>query len=114
DTVCFYGDPALDARIAKGRITMLPAVYQPSRKTLKLALRLNKDERKGAVWFRLPGSWTYDVNALEADEALGKPDLCVDNMIRFPNANLTKADTYTLILRQAQPQRAPDCEACLD
>lgn len=114
DTVCFYGDPALDARIAEGRITMLPAVYKPSRKTLKLALRLNKDERKGAVWFRLPGSWTYDVASLEADEALGKPDLCVDNMIRFPNANLTKAGTYTLLLRQAQPQRAPDCEACLD
>jgi zinc protease len=112
DLVCFYGDPALDARIAKGRLTVEAPSYHPESQTLTLAIRLNKDERKGAVWFRLPGSWTYDRETMDVAEALGEPDLCLDNMIRFPNANLTKKGLYKVVLRKASEMNAPPCAAC--
>ena len=77
DVVCFYGDPALDARIADGRWKMCP------------------------IWVRLPGSWAYDPAAIEAPEALGKPDLTLDNMIRFPNAKPVSSDIYHIQIHGA-------------
>lgn len=103
DTVCFYGDPALNARIADGRFTVEPSVYHKTQQTLLLSVRLNRGERKGAIWFRLPGSWTYTPEQVKASEELGEPDLCLDNMIRFPNATLTKRGTYTVTIEQALP-----------
>lgn len=112
DTVCFYGDPALNARITNGRITVLSPVYHSMKKELRLTLRMEKGERKGAVWFRLPGDWTYDPAQLTASEALGKPDLCLDNMIRFPNADLKAGQTYTVVLNNSRPAGAEACPHC--
>ncbi len=112
DTVCFYGDPALDARIANGRFTVLPPIYHAQEQELLLTLRANKDERKGAAWFRLPDSWKYDATQLIASEALGTPDICLDNMIRFPNADLKAGNTYTVTLRNAMPEKMKPCPQC--
>lgn len=112
DTVCFYGDPALDARIVNSRFTQLPFTYDPDDKTLTLTMKLNKGERKGAIWFRLPGSWSYDKENIIVPEALGKPDLCLDNMIRFPEANLTQTGTYRVVLQAAIDLTQPPCEIC--
>ena len=94
DVVCFYGDPALDARIANGRWT----VEQPKMDGEALVLTLHAKEgvRDGTVWVRLPGSWAYAPAVLQASEALGKPDLTLDNMIRFPNAKPVAGETYVI------------------
>lgn len=101
DVVCFYGDPALDARIADGRWRVLPPSFVPerSRGTLTLSAEAREGARDGAVWFRLPGSWEYD--SVEADPALGKPDLRLDNMIRFPDAKPKAGETYAVRLSHA-------------
>ena len=94
DVVCFYGDPALDARIANGRWT----VEQPKMDGEALVLTLHAKEgvRDGTVWVRLPGSWAYAPAVLKASEALGQPDLTLDNMIRFPNAKPVAGETYVI------------------
>ena len=104
DTVCFYGDPALDSRIANGRFAILPPIYHKQKKELLLTLNALKTNRKGAIWFRLPGNWRYDTAQIVASEALGKPDLCLDNMIRFPDADLKADNTYTVMLKEATPE----------
>ena len=94
DVVCFYGDPALDARIANGRWT----VEQPKMDGEALVLTLHAKEgvRDGTVWVRLPGSWAYAPAVLKASESLGQPDLTLDNMIRFPNAKPVAGETYVV------------------
>ena len=94
DVVCFYGDPALDARIANGRWT----VEQPKMDGEALVLTLHAKEgvRDGTVWVRLPGSWAYAPAVLKASESLGQPDLTLDNMIRFPNAKPVAGETYVI------------------
>ncbi len=112
DTVCFYGDPALNARIAEGRFKVLPPVYRPAKKELTLSLYSATATREGAVWFRLPGDWIYAPENIIASEALGQPDLCLDNMIRFPNAKVTPDQVYTVTITPAQRvgDTCPDCE----
>lgn len=97
DVVCFYGDPALDARIADGRWHILPPALSAG--ALILSAEAREGVREGAVWFRLPGSWEY--GAVEADPALGAPDLTLDNMLRFPNARPKAGSTYTVRLTNA-------------
>lgn len=97
DVVCFYGDPALDARIADGRWTVLPPLVEDGALTLRV--RANPGVReKSTVWVRLPGSWRYDPAAAEVPEALGKADLLLDNMIRIPDATPSAGETYTIRL----------------
>ena len=48
------------------------------------------------MWLRLPGSWAYAPAAIEASDALGAPDLTLDNMIRFPAAAPKAGETYTV------------------
>jgi hypothetical protein len=112
DTVCFYGDPALDARIADGRFKVLPPIYRPAKKELTLSLYSATATREGAVWFRLPGDWIYAPENIIASEALGQPDLCLDNMIRFPNAKVTPDQVYTVTITPAQRvgDTCQDCE----
>ena len=112
DVVCFYGDPALETRIADGRFTVFPAAYHPVEQTLTLTVKMNRGERTGALWLRLPGSWTYDRKNILASEALGVPDLLLDNMIRFPEAALKAGDLCTVTLRNAQEHHAQPCQAC--
>ena len=100
DVVAFYGDPALDARIADGRWRALPPTLADDG-ALVLAAEARTGAREGAVWFRLPGSWAYDPATLEASPALGKPDLTLDNMIRFPAAKPRAGETYTVRLPAA-------------
>ena len=99
DVVCFYGDPALDARIANGRWT----VEQPKMDGEALVLTLHAKEgvRDGTVWVRLPGSWAYAPAVLKASESLGQPDLTLDNMIRFPNAKPVSGDIYHIQIHGA-------------
>lgn len=94
DVVCFYGDPALDARIANGRWT----VEQPKMDGEALVLTLHAKEgvRDDTVWVRLPGSWAYAPAVFQASESLGQPDLTLDNMIRFPNAKPVAGETYVV------------------
>ncbi len=112
DTVCFYGDPALDARIADGRWHVSPPTFVPGKKgstaggTLTLSLRAGEGVREGTVWLRLPGSWTYEDWASRFSPELGKPDLCLDNMIRFPNAKPKAGETYTVRLGRAKRKGA--------
>ena len=94
DVVCFYGDPALDARIADGRWTVDRPVLDGD--ALVLTLHANAGVRNGTVWVRLPGSWAYASAVLKASEALGQPDLTLDNMIRFPNAKPVAGETYVV------------------
>lgn len=93
DVVCFYGDPALDARIADGRWEVDPP-HVDGAGALILTLHAEDGVRDGTVWVRLPGSWAYAPAVLQAPEALGKPDLTLDNMIRFPNAKPVAGETY--------------------
>lgn len=93
DVVCFYGDPALDARIADGRWEVDPP-HVDGAGALVLTLHAEDGVRDGTVWVRLPGSWAYAPAVLQAPEALGKPDLTLDNMIRFPNAKPVAGETY--------------------
>lgn len=108
DTVCFYGDPALDARIANGPYTLLP----PTREGDQLILRLKVAEgaQDGPLWLRLPGSWTYGATPALNKTFLpfGEPDLTLDNLLRFPNARLSLAagETLEVRLRNAQPKGA--------
>lgn len=102
DVVCFYGDPALDARIANGRWRILPPALSAG--TLTLSAEAREGVREGAVWFRLPGSWSYA--EVEADPALGAPDLTLDNMLRFPNAKPKAGTTYTVRLKGAKRKGA--------
>ncbi len=111
DVVCFYGDPALDTHIAKGRFKVLPPAYDPMAQELTLTLRSDSAKRDGAVWFRLPGSWEYNTATIEASNALGQPDLCLDNMIRFPEAKVTPGKTYTVTLKAAK-RFNDNCPAC--
>ena len=98
DVVCFYGDPALDARIADGRWAVRPP-YVDSDGALVLTVEARPGVRaRDAVWLRLPGSWAYDPAAVEASEALGEPDLALDNMLRFPAAAPKAGDVYTVRL----------------
>lgn len=106
DVVCFYGDPALETRIAEGKFSVLPPAYDAKAETLTLTVRLNKGERKGAVWFRLPGAWEYDAETLIASDALGRPDVCLENMVRFPHAELREEGNYAVTLHKARPMRA--------
>lgn len=106
DTVCFYGDPALNARIADGRWRVLPPTFTPEGTlgTLTLTLQARPGVRDGTVWLRLPGSWNY--GTVEADPALGKCDLRLDNMLRFPNAKPKAGETYTVRLARAERKGA--------
>ena len=97
DVVCFYGDPALDARIADGRWRVLPRRLDAAG-ALVLTLEARPGVRPGTVWVRLPGSWAYDPAAAEASDALGTPDLALDNMIRFPAAKPAAGETYAIVL----------------
>ena len=92
DVVCFYGDPALDARIADGRWTVEQPVMDGE--ALVFTLSAHEGVRDGTIWVRLPGSWAYAPAVLQASEALGKPDLTLDNMIRFPNAKPVAGEIY--------------------
>ncbi len=102
DTVCFYGDPALDARIAEGRWHVAPPrlTIEDGRPTLSLTAEPQAGVREGTVWFRLPGSWHF--TGLEADPALGEPDLVLDNMIRFPKATPVAGQPVVVRLRCAK------------
>ncbi len=97
DTVCFYGDPALEARVAHGRFRAIP----PELTAEELCLRAEvlSGAQDGAVWFRLPGSWSFDADALMASPELGTPDLVTDNFIRFPSARCAAAQGKTLTVR---------------
>lgn len=99
DSVAFFGDPALKTVIANGRLTVHAPVYENG--DLTLSLTANEGVRKGPVWFRLPGSWTYAEEDVIADEALGKPTLALDNIIRFPEVQLTPGQTYTVKIQKA-------------
>jgi hypothetical protein len=112
DTVCFYGDPALEARIANGRFKVLPPVYHPAKQTLTLSLYSVSAQREGAVWFRLPGDWAYAPENVVASEALGTPDLCLDNMIRFPNAKVSPDEVYSVTINSVQRtgDQCPECD----
>ena len=108
DTVCFYGDPALNARIANGPYTLLP----PTREGDKLILRLEvaQGATDGPIWLRLPGSWTYGKTAPTPGKTLlatGDCDLALDNLLRFPNARLSLAagETLQITLANAHPKR---------
>ena len=100
DVVCFYGDPALDARIADGRWEVLPPALEGD--TLVLSVKAKAGARKGTVWLRLPGSWTY--GKPEASAGLGQPDLELDNMLRFPEADPVEGEVYTVRLPGAVRQ----------
>ena len=99
DTVAFYGDPALDARIANGRYEVLPAKLEEGNLTLGVKATELAQSGERTLWLRLPGSWSYD--EVQPDPALGTPDLALDNMIRFPKANLAPGETATLRLTHA-------------
>lgn len=94
DVVCFYGDPALEARIADGRWKMLPPQVRSG--VLELGAEAREGVTDGAVWFRFPCSWDYDPAAVIASPELGKPDLTLDNLIRFPNAKPVAGTRYTV------------------
>ena len=96
DVVAFYGDPALDARIADGRWAVF-SPYIDSDGALVLTAEARPGVRgRDTVWLRLPGSWAYAPAAIEASDALGAPDLTLDNMIRFPAAAPKAGETYTV------------------
>ena len=90
---CSPGAPALDARVADGRWEVDPP-HVDGAGALVLTLHAEDGVRDGTVWVRLPGSWAYAPAVLQAPEALGKPDLTLDNMIRFPNAKPVAGETY--------------------
>lgn len=106
DVVCFYGDPALDARISDGRWCVLPPQHSAGDATLTLSAKAREGVRDGAVWFRLPGSWDYSRAKVEADPALGEPDLCLDNMMRFPNAKPKAGEVYAVRVAGAKRKGA--------
>ncbi len=94
DTVCFYGDPALQTRIADGRFVIHSSVLDGD--TLILSMTPQATAKDGVVWFRLPGSWTYDIASISTSPELGKPDLMLDNVLRFPQAKVSSATGKTL------------------
>lgn len=102
DVVCFYGDPGMEARVADGRFKKLPASLEGD--TLTLSAEVREGARDGTLWFRLPGSWTYDPAELKASPALGTPDLALDNILRFPNAKASTAigETLTITIPHAK------------
>lgn len=113
DTVCFYGNPALDARIAGGPYTLLPPRYDAQSQVLTLSLQVAEGATDGALWLRLPGSWTYGCEASPSPGksllATGEADLALDNLLRFPNARLSLAAGQTLEVRllNAKPKGTP-------
>ncbi len=109
DTVCFYGDPALDARIAAGRLKLINMTgIEMGCESYGIILR---DEVKdGVIWVRLQRSTNYDINDIFASPELGQPDLALDNMIRFPNAKLsalTPGSTLVVTLKK-RPNNGTD------
>ncbi len=85
DTVCFYGDPALDARLVWNRFR--PLEWCETEDAWEMTLLVYNEAKEGPVWIRLPASIDYDADAVDASEALGRPDLALDNMLRFPKAD---------------------------
>ncbi|MEG2414345.1 MAG: hypothetical protein RSB74_00275 [Kiritimatiellia bacterium] len=87
DVVCFYGDPALDARIAEGRYALQP--WTQNEAGLSLKIRVLQDVPAKPLWVQLPGSWTYD--SVEP-----KPEFAIDNLLRFPAAARTRGDVIAI------------------
>ena len=105
DTVCVYGDPALNARMALCQMRPLEAQVFPAGLSVGIATANDAAPYNGNIWLRLPGSWTYDVAKAKLPKQLGKPDLVLDNMIRFPNADLQPGRSYRILLQGARPKR---------
>ncbi len=103
DTVCFYGDPALDARIADGRFKVLPPTFEKGE--LTLAVTVCEGAKDGALWLRLPGSWRYDAKQLEASPELGRADVVLDNALRFPEVKAETAIGKTLRVKLRNAKR---------
>ncbi len=101
DTVCFYGDPALNARLAARRFTLFPP--RLTEDALTLTLRVHPGAKDGAVWVRLPESYVYTAEAVEASSELGTPDLLLDNMLRFPSARLAELGDRMLTITLHNP-----------
>ncbi len=101
DTVCFYGDPALNARLVNRRFTVFPP--RVTEDELTIALRVHPGAKDGTLWVRLPESYTYKVEQVEASPELGTPDLLLDNMLRFPNAKLSQCEHTMLSITLHHP-----------
>ncbi len=86
DTVCFYGDPALEARIADGRFHT--PLWEEDKGCSTATLLMGANATDGTLWVRLPKSMDYNPADIVASEELGLPDLALDNMLRFPNAKV--------------------------